>query len=146
MSSEQLQLKLHVPEGPVPLRDEVVVGVVLANRGTTTVVVNGRMLMAPPHMPEPFREVTFDVNGPPGYVNHRLGQVNAGRPHPEQFLELEPSEHLSKAFRLTSLHSMDLPGCYDVRATYANTVVNPALPRRPWVGRVSSAWGRVERA
>ena len=146
MTGERLQLELRVPDGPVPLADDVVVEVVLANRGTTPVLVNGRMLMSPPHTPEPFREVTFEVNGPPGYVNRRLVQVNAGRPRPEQFVELAPGDDLAKAFELTSLDSMNLPGSYDVRATYANTVVDPALPRRPWVGRLSSEWGHVERA
>lgn len=146
MTGERLQLKLRVPDRLVPLGHEVVVEVVLANRGTTPVLVNGRMLMAPPDMPEPFHEVTFEVNGPPGYVNRRLVHVNAGRPRPEQFVELAPGDHLAKALELTSLESMNLPGSYDVRATYANTVVEPALPQRPWVGRVSSTWGRVERA
>jgi hypothetical protein len=143
MTGERLELELRVPDGPVPLGDEVVVEVVLANQGTTPVLVNGRMLMAPPDMPEPFREVTFEVNGPPGYVNRRLVHVNAGRPRPEQFVELAPGDHITKAFELTMLESMNLPGSYDVRATYANTVVDPALPQRPLVGRVSSEWGSV---
>ena len=138
MTTDGLGLDLRVPDGPVPLANTVVVHLVLANRGDAPVLVNRRLVAE--------HEVTFEVDGPPGYVNRRLVQVNAGRPGREHFVDLEPGAEFVKASELTSLESMDLPGSYAVRATYTNSSDDPALPGRPWTGTLHSAWATLERA
>jgi hypothetical protein len=146
MTAEELCLELRVPVEPVPLGEDVVVHVVLTNRGTELLLVNGRLLVGAPHAPEPFREVTFEVDGPRGYVNRTLRHVNAGTPASKHFVELWPGDDIVKSFTLTELEDMSVSGAYVVRATYANTVVDATLPRRPWTGRISSAWEPLERA
>lgn len=143
---ERLELDVRLPQDSVPLDREVGLVVVLANRGASAAFVNRRLLVAPPGTPDPFHEVTFEVEGPPGYVNRKLAQVNSGRPRPEDFAELAPGDAVEKSFELTRLHSMHLPGKYSVRATYSNSVELEELERRPWIGTATSEWCVVERA
>lgn len=145
MTNEGLKLKLHVPDGPVPLDRDVVVKVVLANRSDAPMLVNGRLLAAPRYTPEPFREITFQVNGPSGYVNRKRTHINAGKPGPEHFIELASGDDIVKEFELTNLESLNVPGPYAVKATYGSIVIDPALPRQPWLGTVSSEWSTIER-
>lgn len=83
------------------MSEDVGISIVLANRGKVPMVVNRRLLIAPVATPKPFREVTFEVHGPPGYVNRNVAQVNSGRPRPEDFAELAPGATVEKSFDLT---------------------------------------------
>jgi hypothetical protein len=145
MTAGGLQLELRVPVERVPLDRDVVVEIALVNRGSEPLLVNGRLLVSESHAPAMLHEVTFEVVGPPDYVNGTLLQINAGKPAPKHFVELGPGEDIVKAFALTNVEDMSVPGSYAVRATYANVVDDPILPRRPWIGRLSSEWKRMER-
>lgn len=135
----KLQLELS------PLGARVRATVRLINTSDADVIVNGRLLVAPAHTPEAFRELTFEVRGPSGYRNSRLVQVNAGPPRPEDFVTLPPGEAIEREAELTELESLHLPGCYEVRATYTNQTGAERLIRRPWSGTITSEWERVER-
>jgi hypothetical protein len=141
----QLELEVRPPEHPVPVGEDVPISIALANRDSVPLIVNRRLLIAPPSTPKPFREVTFEVQGPPGYVNRKVVQVNSGRPRPEDFAELPAGDTLYKDFELTRMHSMHLPGEYAVRATYTNTTEPEGFQPRPWIGTIMSGWTVVER-
>jgi hypothetical protein len=139
-----LALELRTPADPVPVGQDVTVTVALVNRGSEPVVVNRRLLLAPAATPPAFREMTFEVQGPPGYANRKLAHVNAGPPRAEHFAELAPGDSVEKSFELTRLHTLHEPGEYSIRATYSND----AEPEGgvAWVGEVSSDWRVVRRA
>jgi hypothetical protein len=140
-----LELQVRAPEVPIAVGEPVEVSVVVVNRDSATMFVNRRLLIAPPGTPKPFHEVTFEVQGMPGYVNRKVAQVNSGKPRPADFVELAAGASIEKPFELTRFHSLHLPGRYSVRATYANTVDLDDLPQRPWMGSITSDWSIVER-
>jgi hypothetical protein len=140
-----LELQVRAPADPVPVGEPVEVAVVVVNRDSVPIFVNRRLLVAPPETPKPFREVTFEVREPPGYVNRKVVQVNSGRPRPADFVDLAPGASIEKPFELTRFHSMHVPGTYSVRATYANTVDLDDLEQRPWIGSITSGWSVVRR-
>ena len=137
---KQLGLELRVPPEPITVGEDVGVTLVLSNRGDVPIRVNRRLLVGPPGGPASLREVTFEVRGPAGYANRKAVQVNAGRPRPSDFAELAPGEEVEKAYPLTRLESMHVPGMYSVRAVYRNVTGTDV-----WTGSLTSDWAAVER-
>ncbi len=142
MSAGALELRIAVPD-EVGLDEPVPVSAALRNAGDAPAIVNARLL--PGRRATYGRELWFEVEGPPGYVNTKRVQVNAGRPGPEHFRRLDPGEEVEKALDLAQYESLHLPGEYAVRAHYENQVQDERLGAAPWVGTIQSERATVRR-
>jgi hypothetical protein len=141
-ASRHLELELRVPSDPVPIGEDVTVTVALVNRDSVPVLVNRRLLPAASSV---VGEIHMEVTGPPGYVNRKVAQVNAGRPGLDDFAELAPGEAAERTFPLTRFHSLQIPGEYAVRATYSNRTVPDGLAGEPWTGELTSERATLRR-
>ena len=144
-SDGQLELRLTVPEDPVPVNDDVPITIALVNVGESAIVVNARMLIAPEGTPAALCELRLTVEGPAGYVNRNAMQINAGRPGTADFVELPGGDAIERSYELTLLHSMHAAGRYEVRVRYANGIDLADGQPRSWTGELTSNLGVVER-
>jgi hypothetical protein len=116
--------------------------VTLRNQDDQPVLVNRRMLFSTPRNLEREREVTFDIEGPPGYVNTRVVHVHARRPADEHFVLLQPGESVERMYNLAEYNSMHEPGFYVIRASYTN--VHHPTRGRAWTGSIESESVQLE--
>jgi hypothetical protein len=123
----------------------VEVTVAVENTGDEPLAINGRLLVNHPWAPPSERELSFDIDGPPDFVNLRRVHVNAGAAGPEDFVVLSPGGEIECRVELTEYSSMHLPGLYRVRATYENQAFGPLAGMRAWTGVLQSDGIAVER-
>jgi hypothetical protein len=140
-----LELSLSLEKERLHVKALAIVKVVLHNVSDQPLTVNGRMLLNHSSAPEPMRDISFDIVGPPGYFSLTVFHINAGRPGPEHFVELKPGESLERTYKLTKYYSLHSPGKYSVQVTYLNVTPHYAFGRRAWTGSVSSDWVTLER-
>lgn len=112
--------------------------IVLTNEGTVPLVVNARLLMMPGRDIKNSGEVFFSIDGPPGSLNLKLFQVNAGPASAEDFIELFPGQTILKTYSLKKYFSYSDPGLYKVSVKYSNKVDIELNNLRSWIGVLTS--------
>ena|SRR5258707_397868 len=143
--SSPLELLLHFERDKIPIDDPVIAQVILRNKGSQPLTVNGRLLLNKPFVPESMRDISFEIVGPPGYFSLIRFSKNVGPPETYHFVELKPGETLERTYILTKFYSMHEPGTYKIKATYLNTTGHNAFGRQAWIGKVDSPWVTLER-
>lgn len=140
-----LRLVLAVSPTTSQVGDDVEATVELANAGTEPVAVNARMALNNVHAPAPYRELTFEIEGPSGKKLPFQAKVRIGAAQPSDVRTLAPGEKLKRVEKLSQFYNLDTPGTYAVRAHYASAPVANAAGQPAWTELVSSDTVKLER-
>lgn len=117
----------------------------LKNAGDAPVVVNQRLALNSPHVPDSMREVVLDVHGPDGKLRPYQLKMKMGAPEARHVRTLSPRESLSNEYELHSGWDLSTPGEYRVRALYESAPVANATGEPVWTVAVFSEELRFSR-
>lgn len=137
---EKLSLLLTLMPGQQPVEKEHLPDALirLTNNSAETMLVNGRMLLAPEEYPSRINELALLVDGPPESFNMKVFHVNAGEAQPENFTLLQPGEYIEKRYALKDYFYYDQPGRYTIKASYHNEVTYEIPGISSWRGNLVS--------
>ena len=136
--SQALEVQLRVPRESYSVREPIEVTLVLKNQTDAPITINKRMAINPGQMGEGSWEVKFAVVFPPGERLIRGALINRGKPHQEHFTVLPPGGEYSRTHILTRYFWMELPGAYEVKAIYHNSVDGSQFGLSAWTGEITS--------
>jgi hypothetical protein len=136
----KLTLTLHVPTAPSSVGAALSVELTLSNGGREPLVVNGRLAENNPHAPGPYREVSFELEGPDGKPLSFGPKIRIGAPQPSDARELAPGASIQRNYDLARLYDLKKPGSYRVRAFYASAPLVDARERPVQTEQLESAW------
>jgi len=141
MSTNQNQvlgIELRVPKESYSIGEPIEVTVLLKNQSNAPLTINKRMGINPGHMGEGSWEVKFDVTFPPGerLMIHTL--INPRGLKHDDFTVLSPEGEISRIYTLTNYYWMELPGAYEVKATYHNSIDGSMFGLSAWTGEITS--------
>jgi hypothetical protein len=138
--TSKLTLTLRVSTAPSAVGAALSAELTLANTGPEPVVVNGRLAENTPHAPDPYREVTFELEGPDGKPLSFGPKIRIGAPQPSDAREIAPGASIKHSYDLARLYDLKKPGNYRVRAFYASAPLIDARERPVWTEQVEAAW------
>ena len=133
---EQLRFDVRVVPATTSVGAPETVECVLYNRGAATVCINARLLVTHPGLPG---EITLGMVGPAGYRNRVGFRVNAGAPGDESFVDLPPGGEVRRDLALSTYHSVDVPGSYQLEVTYRNEIGRAPDGRPVLTGQMSAS-------
>jgi hypothetical protein len=142
MSAKQnqaLEIQLKVPKESYSGGEPIDVTLTLRNLSSAPLTVNKRMGINPKRMAEGTWEVKFDVIFPPGEPPFMIStRINRGQPHRGDFALLPPGGEVTEEYTLTDFYAMELPGTYEIKAIYHNSVDGREFGLSAWTGEVTS--------
>lgn len=123
----------------------VFVTVTIDNASAAPVTICGRLLVNRPTAIESIRDLSFSVEGPPGYQNSVGFAVKAGPCLARDLVTLPPGGRHARRVELSRYESLDLAGDYRLRATFHSA--RPTDVSRPdvWQGDVQSSAMTIRR-
>ena len=136
--SQALEVQLTMPKESYSVGESIDVTLVLKNQSNAPLTINKRMGINPKKMAEGSWEVKFDVTFPPGERLMIDTRINRGEPHQEDFTVLPPGGETSMVYTLTKYYWMELPGAYEVKATYHNSIDGSMFGLSAWTGESTS--------
>ena len=141
MSTKQnqaLEIQLRAPKESYSVGEEINVTLILKNQSNAPFTINQRMGISLERMAEGTWEVMFDIVFPPGERLITGAFINRGEPDQDDFLLLPPGGETSMTYTLTDWYWMELPGTYEVKATYHNSVDGSQFGLSAWTGEITS--------
>jgi hypothetical protein len=140
-ASADLTLTLELERSSYSVGGPIGCKIVLTNRGTESVTVNDRFLIA--HSVSPEQDIKLLLTGPDGY-KVPLGVIsNAGPLDESDFSSLGKGQSIEKEVDLALYFILPGPGKYSLGASYEN-FASPAGVESPWQGELVSEGVRFE--
>ncbi|MEW5759157.1 MAG: hypothetical protein AB1779_00140 [Candidatus Thermoplasmatota archaeon] len=136
--TQVLGIQLKAQKESYSVGEKINVTVILKNLSDAPITINKRMGINPKYMPEGYWEVKFDIVFPPGKRLIRCAFINRGKLDKEDFTLLQPGEEKSEAYTLTDWYWMKLPGIYEVKVTYHNSIDGKQFGLSAWTGEITS--------
>ena len=136
--NQDLGIQLSVPKESYSVGEPIEVTLTLKNQSNAPLDINKRMGISPNEMAEGTWEVKFDVAFPPGERLVISTRINRGEPDQEDFALLPAGGEVSRVYTLTDFYWMQLPGAYEVKATYHNRVDGSQFGLSAWTGEITS--------
>jgi hypothetical protein len=133
-----LQIRLSATAEIYTIGDSVEVDLVLVNQSETSCIVNKRMAIYAGQMADGGWEVKFDITYPPGERLIRGAKIRREGLGKKDFGVLSAGESLHKTYNLSRYNWLELPGRYEVKATYHNSVNGQEFGVAAWTGDIIS--------
>ena len=137
MSEATLRFTLEAAS-QIALGEPVWIDLVLENRGTGPVLVNGRLAVDEASGLARLHEVSLTVKGPNGQALPFMLDVNGVEPTPADFVVLAAGARHSRRVRLDTPFRMSETGSYSVVGLYHNDVAHERVGLQAFLGALRS--------
>jgi hypothetical protein len=138
IGNKGLEIELKIPKDTYLVGEPIEVILVLKNRSAAPLTINKRMGFNPGYMAEGNWEVRFDITFPPGKRPLTHTMINPVSLDEDDFTVLPTGGELSTSITLTKYYWMNLPGRYNITATYHNTNDGSKFGLSAWSGEILS--------
>jgi hypothetical protein len=133
-----LEIQLRTIRDSYAKGEPVEVELVLTNRSEAPCTVNKRMAIYVEQMADNNWEVKFDITFPPGKRLIRGALIRREGLKKDDFTVLPAGESLHKTLNLSRYNWLELPGTYQIKALYHNSVTGQEFGVEAWTGEINS--------
>jgi hypothetical protein len=131
-----LVLRLAIAASSVGAPVEVTLRV--ENVSSDPLLVNSRLALHAAHAPAPFREISFEIEGPDGKARPFTSRVNRRHANESDLKELAPGASLEERYEISRYYDLGATGTYRLRAVYSTSPISDVSGRPVWSGTARS--------